>query len=419
MPLAAALFCGACTSSGITANFDSQAVEEQVPVLYAPPRIQPYVVHVDAPMATLSPALDRKKIRIAANLVADWQIRHMDKFDQSKLVNFQGHRRFSFGGWLMGTMAIGMTRWGLIDGNEVYLNFIRERARKFGWGVEQRVFDADDYMIGQAYLELYEGDKNAAYLALLRERLDHIYENWPTVNNHSFGESCVAMSRECRERWTWIDALFMGAPVWIGLAEVTGDKRYLEFGDHEFWASFDSFWDADDSLLYRDIRYISLRDRDGHKIFWSRGNGWTYASFARILPKLPKNHPNRAKYIARFRAMAVRLAELQRADGGWSSSLTNPELSDTPETSGSAFFVYGTAWGINNGLLDAKKYRSVVERGWAGLTGNIYADGRLAYVQPSGSAPAVVHKESTDVYGVGAFLLAASEVYQLAGPQSR
>ena len=381
---------------------------------FIPPRVVPYVVDVDAPMASIPGTMQQDHVRAAGNLAADWQIRHMDAFAASTLVNFQGLRRYSFGGWLMGAMALGMTRWGVISNNPGYLDFIREQGANFGWGVEARAFDADDYVIGQTWLELFELDGDTAMLGPLTERLDHVYANWPTVNR-DFGPDCELMNVDCRERWTWIDALFMGAPVWIHLAAVSGDERYLEFAEQEFWASFETFWDADERLLYRDRRYIPMRDEAGHKVFWSRGNGWVFAAFARILPKLPGEHPSRHRYLDRFRDMAGRLIELQQAGGYWTSSLTNPSISPTPETSGSAFFTYGLAWGINEGLLDRDIYHPAVERAWASLVSNLYADGRLAYVQPSGSAPQTVHKESTDVYGVGAFLLAASEVYRLSG----
>ena len=364
-------------------------------------------------MAKLGAGLEPHSVRAAGNLVADWQVRHMAKFRASTQVNFQGHRRYSFGGWLMGAMAIGMTRWGLHSDNPRYLEFVRGEGRDFGWQVEARVFDADDYVIGQTYLELFALDKDPEMLVPLTERLNHIYANWPTVNR-DFGKACELMEIACRERWTWIDALFMGAPVWVHMARATGDKRYLEFADREFWTSFDTFWDTDESLLYRDRRYIPMRDSHGHKVFWSRGNGWVFAGFARVLPALPAEHANRGKYEDRFRAMAARLVELQQAGGYWTSSLTNPAISPTPETSGTAFFTYGLAWGINEGLLDRASYLPAVERAWSSLVSSLYADGRLAYVQPSGSAPQTVHKESTDVYGVGAFLLAASEVYRLA-----
>jgi len=84
-----------------------------------------------------------------------------------------------------------------------------------------------------------------------------------------------------------------------------------------------------------------------------------------------------------------------------------------PENSGGAFFVYGMAWGINNGVLDAKEFMPTIEKAWPALTESIYADGRFGYVQPSGYDPRWVKKEDTDVYGVGAFLLACAELHKL------
>jgi len=85
-----------------------------------------------------------------------------------------------------------------------------------------------------------------------------------------------------------------------------------------------------------------------------------------------------------------------------------------PEVSGSAFCIYSLAWGIDHGLLDRSKYLPVVEKGWAGLVSHIYADGRLGSIQPIGAAPGDFKPSSSYVYGVGAFLLAGSEVDRLA-----
>ena len=39
--------------------------------------------------------------------------------------------------------------------------------------------------------------------------------------------------------------------------------------------------------------------------------------------------------------------------------------------------------------------------------------GKLCYVQPVGADPKKVTKDMTEVYGVGAFLLAGCQIYQL------
>ena len=84
------------------------------------------------------------------------------------------------------------------------------------------------------------------------------------------------------------------------------------------------------------------------------------------------------------------------------------------KVSGSAFFTYAMAWGINHGVLDAKVFRPVVERAWAGMLGHIYASGRLGSIQPIGAAPGAFTASSSYVYGIGGFLLAGSELSQLA-----
>jgi rhamnogalacturonyl hydrolase YesR len=72
------------------------------------------------------------------------------------------------------------------------------------------------------------------------------------------------------------------------------------------------------------------------------------------------------------------------------------------------------AWGISHQLLDSKQYLPVVEQGWKGLVGHIYADGRLGCIQPIGAAPGAYTAGASYVFGTGAFLLAGSEVDRLA-----
>lgn len=118
-----------------------------------------------------------------------------------------------------------------------------------------------------------------------------------------------------------------------------------------------------------------------------------------------------------LRAMASTLAAVQRDDGLWNVSLGDPDYFPGPEASGTSFFVYAIAWGINHGLLDRAVYAPVVERGWRGLVSvAVRADGELGYVQGVANQPASsqpVTLRSTRDFGVGAFLLAGSEVMRL------
>jgi unsaturated rhamnogalacturonyl hydrolase len=133
-----------------------------------------------------------------------------------------------------------------------------------------------------------------------------------------------------------------------------------------------------------------------------------------VLQRMPADTPGREKYVAQYRDMAERIAGLQQSDGLWRASLLDPGSYPNPEISGSAFFTYAMTWGINNGLLDRKKFLPVVTRAWQGMLTHVYASGRLGSIQPIGGEPGKFTPSSSYVYGVGAFLLAGSELAKLA-----
>jgi len=198
------------------------------------------------------------------------------------------------------------------------------------------------------------------------------------------------------------------------MSAMTGDRRYLETMDREWWQTSASLYDPAEHLYYRDSRYFAQRQANGQKVFWARGNGWVMGAFAKVLGEMPKDDPSRPKYLAQYREMADRIASIQGKDGLWRSGLLDPDAYDLPEVSGSAFFTYSLAWGINHGILDRAKFEPVVERAWAGMLTHIYADGRLGSIQPIDGQPGKFKPSASYVYGVGGFLLAASEVDQLA-----
>lgn len=115
-----------------------------------------------------------------------------------------------------------------------------------------------------------------------------------------------------------------------------------------------------------------------------------------------------------FRQMATAIASLQEADGLWGPDLLDAKAYPIPEVSGSVFYVFAITWGINHGILDRATYLPVVQKGWKGLLAHIYQDGRLGSVQRVGGAPDMVPLTSSYVYGTGGFLLAGTELHQLA-----
>jgi rhamnogalacturonyl hydrolase YesR len=153
-------------------------------------------------------------------------------------------------------------------------------------------------------------------------------------------------------------------------------------------------------------------------MFWGRGNGWVMGGLARTLEYLPKDDPARPKYVKQLQEMSARIASLQGKDGLWRSGLLDQSNYALPEMSGSALMTYAMAWGVNQGILSRKVYRPVIEKAWAGMLHHVYVDGRLGCIQQTGAEPAPFKASSSYTYGVGAFLLAGSEIRQMGSHSS-
>jgi rhamnogalacturonyl hydrolase YesR len=263
--------------------------------------------------------------------------------------------------------------------------------------------NADNHAAGQVYLALFERDRDPARIADITASLDNV------IRAGDFQD------------WYWIDAQFMASPTFAYLGALFEQPRYTDAMYKLFTDARDrrQLFDTSVGLWYRDENYLYPDNTtdSGEKIFWSRGNGWVFASLVRTLEHLAVDSPYRAAYEDTLRAMAAALAKVQRSDGLWNVSLADPDDYPGPEASGTAFFAYGMAWGINAGLLERDVYLPVVENAWRGLvTVAVRADGELGYVQgvgekPGSSQPVTLH--STHDYGVGAFLLAGTEVGKL------
>ena len=336
----------------------------------------------------------------------DWQLAHLKKFDYLR------SRRESSAdtrGWIQGTFWVGLSAWAQVSDNPKYFKALAKRGKKNNWELGRRIFQANDFVIGQIYLDVYARKPDPEILTFVRERLDYILANRPKVSLEYFDGRKFQI---CRARWCWSDALFMAPQTWFGLSRATDDPRYADYADEEFWATTNYLLDPEENLYFRDSRFFTRRDDAGQKIFWSRGNGWAFAGLANILKVIPDDYKNRPKYEALFKEMAARLAELQQENGFWPTSLLVGKKYITPETSGTAFFVYGFAWGINEGLLAKTRFAAARDRGWQALLGSLHPDVKLGWVQNVGDAPDEVSFDDTQLYGVGAFLLAASEMHK-------
>jgi rhamnogalacturonyl hydrolase YesR len=280
------------------------------------------------------------------------------------------------------------------------------------WHPGDLPYFADDHTITQTYLWAAVSGAGPAARAPTIATFDRVVDR-PAVTTLAFVVPPEGYSQtECLTRWCWCDALFMAPPALVELSRQTGNPKYRDFALREFWATTDFLFDPVEKLYYRDSRFFDRRDDKQRKQFWARGNGWVFGGMARIIPLLPRGSADRVRMERLFVTMAARLKTLQKSDGYWAPSLLAPENAP-PETSGTGFFTYGTAWGIDAGLLPRADYEPVVRRGWAALNRAIQPDGRLGWVQQVSDRPEQVAATDTQYYGVGAFLLAATALAKL------
>ena len=328
--------------------------------------------------------------------VADWQLAHPSAHPATD--------------WTQGAGDAGMLALAGISGDPKYRDALLAMGEANGWKPGPRMHHADDLAVGQAYAGLYFLYRDPKMIAPLRARLEAILSAPPEVQSLDFHQPYDQVS----QLWSWCDSLFMAPPVWMQLFAATGDERYLDFAVKNWWRTTDYLYDPVEHLYFRDSTYFDRREANGKKIFWSRGNGWVMAGLVRMLQLLPANHPSRARFQQLFQAMAETILTAQQPDGLWHSSLLDPQSYPLKETSGSGFYAYALAWGVNQGLLEGARFEPVIRKAWTALTSCVDAEGKLTHVQPIGSDPKTFADDSTEVYGVGAFLLAGSELYRMA-----
>jgi unsaturated rhamnogalacturonyl hydrolase len=334
----------------------------------------------------LSAAIKTKAIDAAMKKVADWQL---------KVAEPSFNKQWTFAALYDGLLAASQT-----TGDPKYRDAVLHLAEQSDWTLlDARFPHADDQALGQAYLDLYRLDPQPVRMANTKEIMDRLI---------------VRADDPAKLLWWWCDALFMAPPVLSRMYSITNDRKYLDYMDHEWWLTSASLYNPQEHLYFRDSRYFTQKQDNGKPLFWSRGNGWVMGALVQVLKIMPADYPSRPKYVQQFREMAAKLAEIQSADGLWRTGLLDPDAYDNPEVSGSAFFTYAIAYGINEKILDRKTYLPVVEKSWKGILGHIYADGRLGSIQPIDAQPGKFKPSASYVYGVGGFLLAGSEMHRLA-----
>jgi rhamnogalacturonyl hydrolase YesR len=306
--------------------------------------------------------------------------------------------------WARAVYFTGNMDFYKIYPKDAYVQYATLWANNSGWGLNtgNSTRNADNQICGQTYIDLYNLDavKVPSKINAIKTSVDYM------------------VSGTKADDWSWVDALNMAMPVFARLGVMYNDTAYFQ-RMYELYTNTKvarGLFNTSVGLWYRDENYKPpYKTLNGEDSYWSRGNGWAIAAEVRVLQLLPQNYSHRAEFVENIQLMAAALKDRQRPDGFWNPSLNDANEYNGPETSGTALFTYGIAWGINNNILDSATYYPVVVKAWNGLaTTAVQSTGFLGYVQPVGAGPAYAAATSTQDFGVGAFLLAGTEVQKLA-----
>jgi rhamnogalacturonyl hydrolase YesR len=314
-------------------------------------------------------------------------------------------------GWANATFFSGLLALQRLTGSARYLSYARTWAENHAYGLNGGVTTrhADNHCAGQAYLDLYETEPEERKLTAIETSLHRmVYTDQPAKNDD----------------WWWDDALHMAMPPFARIGALRGDPHYWD----KLYALYNhtkrieggpGLYDAATGLWYRDKRFLpgGILSPAGKPVVWSRGNGWVAGAHTKTLKALPPGERHTAEYRDSLTRLVTAVAKVQRTDGFWNVNLADATHLPGPETSGTSFFLYGTSYAIGAGLVDRSTYLPVAARAWNGLVSTaVHPDGFLGYVQNVGDRPESsqpVTYDSTASFGVGAFLLAGTEVAAL------
>ncbi|HTV03747.1 MAG TPA: glycoside hydrolase family 88 protein [Acidobacteriaceae bacterium] len=231
----------------------------------------------------------------------------------------------------------------------------------------------------------------------------------------------------------WLDGLYMAEPFYAEYASVFHEPADFADITRQFSLIDQHVRSPKTGLLYhawdesRKQTWAGKTTGTSH-IFWARGMGWYMMALVDTLPYYSKDDPGRETLLAILNRTAAAVVRYQdRQTGLWYQVLDRPHASGNYfESSASCMFTYALQKGVRLGYLP-EHYSRNAERAWhgvlthfvqtaaggsvtitgtvkaIGLGGQPYRDGSYHYYV---SSPVV----SNDPKGVGAFLLAATEM---------
>lgn len=293
---------------------------------------------------------------------------------------------------------------GLIDTYRLthdvkYLNYATGWAKHNNWSIPTNAPNYDGPEASQEFIDLYE--------------LDPAHPALDIANAQAYVTKQTArVEKGTVSDLSYVDAVRLGAlSAFARLGALNHNATEIDAMAKMFAYTESHIYDKKASLWWRDSRWV------GTTVHWSRGNGWIVMALTDTIAALPAGDSHRAHYISLLQAMSTKLKATQQSGGYWTADVDHPASYPSSEETGTSFFTYGIARGIQMGYLDKTTYLPVVQKAWNWLsTKSLHSNGLVGYVQGPSSHPSQfqpISSSATYNYGVGGFLMAGAEVARL------
>ncbi len=268
--------------------------------------------------------------------------------------------------------------------------------------------ELDDYgAMGASVAEVYALDADARYLSYLRQAGAYAAGRQNRLPDGTF-------VRGFPRRWTlWADDLYMSVAFLARMAALTGERGWLDDAARQVESFHRYLFDARAGLMHHD--WYSDTGRPG-VAFWGRANGWALLAQVDLLDRLPPDDPRRDTLLVLLRRHLDGVVRRQDPSGLWHQLLDRDD--SFLETSASAMFTYALARAVGAGWV-APRYAAYAWKGWRGVASRVRLDGAIeGTCTGTGVSDSLsfYYRRPTplnDVHGVGAVLLAGSEMLRL------
>lgn len=338
-------------------------------------------------------------------------------------INVKAESKFNRWQYVNGVLTVGMIQLADATGENRYseyskknFNFIFDNIgyfkKQFDAGTTSieyrpvmRMGSLDDVgAMSAGLMDVYAFDKRKDYMDYLQRGADHI------INKQSkFPDGTLARNSP-RRMTLWADDLYMSVPFIARMGKLTGDNKYFDFAIDQVEKFNRYIYDSTTGLYFH--AYYNDENTNG-VARWGRCNGWVALAQVELLNHLPANHPKRPELIKLLLRQVIGFSRYQDTSGMWHQLLDKQNSYE--ESSVTAMYVYTVARAVNQGWI-SPRYLSIAQLGWNALAKKVTQDGRVPDICIGTSVEEDIlyyynrPKELNDTHGLGAFLLAGTEM---------